>query len=91
MADADYVLYVAADGSSPCASQSESAQIIAFAAHCQMEPELDRLVRRTTCHGHPSTCIHLALHSTDWAHTHTLNLLPLHTYMELPHLIPVTT
>ena len=41
--DADFVLYVSADGAGKCMEAAASGgQLIAFATHCQQEAALDR-------------------------------------------------
>ena len=41
--DADFILYVSANGSGACVSTGGTGgQVIAFATHCQQEAALDR-------------------------------------------------
>ena len=74
MADADFVLYVSANGTGKCMDAASSGgELIAFATHCQQEAALDRYVLyilRTYIHMYVrmSVCVYACTH----AYVHTV-------------------
>ena len=76
MADADFVLYVSANGTGKCMDAASSGgELIAFATHCQQEAALDRYVLYMLCtYIHTYVCTHVCMYVCMYIHTY------IHTY-----------